>query len=119
MEESGLDVEAHDLIVVMVCIRDDDPHAGHFDNRSICFRKIYPLALAESLCHQPRLFFTAFDRSVRVVLVDKCPTDADGFAVFWYWCNAFKGASMFETVFFLLHRSYPDSFVGSCDSFII
>jgi len=105
MEKGGLDVEAHNLVVVIVCICEEYPRAGEFDDRGIHFCKVHTLSLTKSLRYQPRLFFTPFDGSIRVVLVYECPTDADGFAVLRYRCYPLKGTSMLKAVLLTLHRS--------------
>ena len=51
MEEGGLDIETHNLQVVVVGVCEDYSCAGELDDWSICFCEVYALVLAESLCY--------------------------------------------------------------------
>ena len=104
MEEGSLDIETHNLQVMVVGVCEDYSHAADLDDWSVCFFEVYALALAGS---------------IRIVFVGECPADANSLTVLRYWHYLFECTSFFKTILLSLHCGQPNVFVRLRNGLIV
>src|ERR1700678_2140695 len=82
VEKSCFHIRGHDFKVIRNCESKDNLNTRHLRHR--CIRLIKVLrALTKALCNKPSFLLAADNRTIRVILKGKNPTDTNSLATRW------------------------------------